>query len=48
MLLISTRRIVISTDINRYKAYKTLYQRVIRAAKKQHIARKLTENASNP
>jgi len=35
-------------NINRYKAYKTVYQRVIRAAKKLHIANKITENASNP
>jgi hypothetical protein len=35
-------------NINRYKEFKTIYQRVIRAAKKRHIADKLTENAGNP
>jgi hypothetical protein len=35
-------------NINRYKAFKSVYHRVIRAAKKQHIASKLTENAGNP
>jgi hypothetical protein len=30
------------------KAFKTVYQGVICAAKKQHIVRKLTENAGNP
>ncbi len=35
-------------NINRYKTYKTIYQRLIRAAKKRYIADKLTENASNP
>jgi len=35
-------------NINRYKAYKTVYQRVIRAAKKLYIANKIAQNASNP
>jgi hypothetical protein len=35
-------------NINKYKTYKTIYQRLIRAAKKRYIADKLTENASNP
>jgi hypothetical protein len=35
-------------NINHFKAYKTVYQRTIRAAKKLHIARTLTENANNP
>jgi hypothetical protein len=35
-------------NINKYKTYKTIYQRLIRAAKKRYIAEKLTENASNP
>jgi len=30
-------------NINRYKTYKTIYQRLIRAAKKRYIADKLTE-----
>jgi hypothetical protein len=35
-------------NINKYKTYKTIYQRLIRVAKKRYIADKLTENASNP
>ena len=35
-------------NLNRYKTYKTLYQRIIRAAKKLHYQRKLEQNASNP
>jgi len=35
-------------NINKYKAYKTVYQRLVRAAKKLYIADKLTANASNP
>jgi hypothetical protein len=35
-------------NINHYKAFKTVYQRVIPAAKKLQIASKLTENAGNP
>jgi hypothetical protein len=35
-------------NINRYKNFKSIYQRLIRAAKKLFIAEKLKENASNP
>jgi hypothetical protein len=35
-------------NINKYKTYKTIYLRTIRAAKKLYISRKLTENAKNP
>jgi hypothetical protein len=35
-------------NINRYKVYKTVYSRTIRAAKKLYIANKITENANNP
>jgi hypothetical protein len=35
-------------NVNSYKAYKTIYQRTIRAAKKLHISKTLTENAGNP
>ncbi len=35
-------------NINKYKTYKTVYQRTIRAAKKLYISSKLTENAKNP
>jgi hypothetical protein len=35
-------------NVNRYKTYKTIYLRLIRAAKKLFISSKLTENASNP
>jgi len=35
-------------NLNRYKTYKTLYQRIIRAANKLHYQRKLEQNASNP
>jgi len=35
-------------NINKYKNYKTVYQRIIRAAKKLYISNKLTENAKNP
>jgi hypothetical protein len=33
---------------NRYKQYKSIYQRTIRAAKKLHISNTLRENANNP
>jgi hypothetical protein len=35
-------------NINRYKLFKTIYQRTIRAAKKLHISDTLRENANNP
>jgi hypothetical protein len=35
-------------NIDKYKTYKTAYQRTLRAAKKLHFARILNENASNP
>jgi hypothetical protein len=35
-------------NINRYKVYKTVYSRTIRAAKKLYIANKITEKANNP
>jgi hypothetical protein len=35
-------------NINRYKAYETIYQRLVRAAKKLFITNQLNENASNP
>ncbi len=35
-------------NINRYKTYKTIYQRLVRAAKKLFITTQLNENASNP
>jgi hypothetical protein len=35
-------------NINKYKAYKSVYQRTIRAAKKLHISNKITANAKNP
>jgi hypothetical protein len=33
---------------NHYKQYKSIYQRLIRAAKKLHISNTLRENANNP
>ena len=35
-------------NINRYKAYKTSYQRIIRAAKKLYFQQKLEQNAFSP
>jgi hypothetical protein len=35
-------------NINKYKAYKSVYQRTIRAAKKLHISNKIAANAKNP
>jgi hypothetical protein len=35
-------------NIDRYKQFKSIYQRTIRAAKKLHISNTLRENASNP
>jgi hypothetical protein len=35
-------------NVNRYKAYKSVYLRTIRAAKKLYISSKITENAKNP
>jgi hypothetical protein len=35
-------------NINRYKTFKQIYQRLIRAAKKLSIAEQLRDNASNP
>jgi hypothetical protein len=35
-------------NINKYKAYKTVYQRTIRAAKKLHISERIAANAKNP
>jgi hypothetical protein len=35
-------------NLNRYKTFKSVYQRTIRAAKKLHISNKLRENANNP
>jgi hypothetical protein len=35
-------------NVNKYKAFKTVYKRTIRAAKKLYISSKLTENAKNP
>ncbi len=34
-------------NINKYKAYKSVYQRTIRAAKKLHISNKIAANAKN-
>jgi len=36
------------TNINKYKNFKTIYHRVLRAAKKLYYQSKLTDNASNP
>jgi hypothetical protein len=35
-------------NVQRYKNFKTLYQRVLRAAKKRNFTSKLEENAKNP
>jgi hypothetical protein len=35
-------------NINKYKVYKSAYQRIIRAAKKLYLQQKLEQNASNP
>ena len=35
-------------NVNRYKAYKSVYLRTIRAAKKLYISSKITENAKSP
>ena len=36
------------TNVDKYKRYKTAYQRILRAAKKLHFARILNDNAGNP
>ncbi len=35
-------------NVQKYKNFKTIYQRVIRAAKKLYFTSKLEQNASNP
>jgi hypothetical protein len=35
-------------NINKYKTFRSIYQRVLRAAKKLYFTSKLHENASNP
>ncbi len=35
-------------NVNKFKTFKTIYQRVLRAAKKLYFTSKLQENASNP
>jgi hypothetical protein len=35
-------------NLNKYKTFKTVYQRTIQAAEKLHISNKLTENAKKP
>jgi hypothetical protein len=37
-----------AANITKYKNFKTIYQRVIRAAKKHYFTSKLEANASNP
>jgi hypothetical protein len=35
-------------NVKKYKTFKTIYQRVLRAAKKLYFTSKLQENANNP